>query len=338
MKPLQQLTTEAYGQKRRLVSPLVGFPGLSLTHSTIKLAQQNVDEHFKVLKALAERFHPDLIFPLMDLSVEANALGRYTVFPCRESATVPKGDFNIEDLELLRNINIAFDTRLRGVVETVRLMSKKLPADIMKGAYVTGPYSLAALIMGAEDAAMAAVMDTDRLNKLCHFAKEKIQQYIRLLVDAGAEAVCLLEPTAVMLSPEDFEQYSAAFIREICNEYKDSDIAIIYHTCGNTMHLVEKMAGSGVDAVSLDSPEAGVDLPGVADIISSDVVIIGNINPTGTILSGTSDMVREEVSSLLRSMDSYPNFVLSTGCDLPEDVPLENIAAFMQTGREYRIS
>jgi uroporphyrinogen decarboxylase len=49
-------------------------------------------------------------------------------------------------------------------------------------------------------------------------------------------------------------------------------------------------------------------------------------------------MVREEVSSLLRSMDSYPNFVLSTGCDLPEDVPLENIAAFMQTGREYRIS
>lgn len=41
-------------QGRRLVVPLVGFPGLNITNCTIKLAQQNYREHFKVMKAIKE--------------------------------------------------------------------------------------------------------------------------------------------------------------------------------------------------------------------------------------------------------------------------------------------
>ncbi len=70
-------------ENRRLVVPLLGFPGLKLTRSTIKVAQQNYGEHFNVIKAIADTFKPDTVFPLMDLSVEANALGRYTLFPKR---------------------------------------------------------------------------------------------------------------------------------------------------------------------------------------------------------------------------------------------------------------
>ena len=76
-KPFIQAVRKAYNEKRRLVVPLIGFPGLNITGCTIKLAQQNFGEHFKALKAIAETFKPDLIFPLMDLSVEANALEVY---------------------------------------------------------------------------------------------------------------------------------------------------------------------------------------------------------------------------------------------------------------------
>jgi hypothetical protein len=40
----------------------------------------------------------------MDLAVEANALGRYTIFPQNESATVPKDRFGLGDLERLAGI------------------------------------------------------------------------------------------------------------------------------------------------------------------------------------------------------------------------------------------
>jgi uroporphyrinogen decarboxylase len=96
------------------------------------------------------------------------------------------------------------------------------------------------------------------------------------------------------------------------------------------------MAAAGVDAVSLDSPDIGVDLPKVAAELPADVAIIGNINPTGQMLTGTPESVAAEVGNLLERMAPYDNFILSTGCDLPQETPLANIAAFMETGRRWR--
>ncbi|MBN2301274.1 MAG: uroporphyrinogen decarboxylase family protein [Lentisphaerae bacterium] len=315
----------------------MGFPGLNITKCTVKLAQQNYGEHYRVIKAIADIFAPDAMFPLMDLAVEANALGRYTVFPQTESATVVRDMFSIDELINGLQINIAFDSRLLGYVETMKLMSIGLPSSIIKGAYVTGPYTLAALMMGADEAAMATVLRPDELHLVCQFVTEKIQEYVRLLIASGAQAICILEPSAVMLGPNQFAEFSANYVRHIIESCKYTGIAAIYHTCGNTMHLVDKMVESGISAVSLDSSEAGVDLPAVAKKLPSDVIIMGNINPTGTILRGTPQNVEKEVSELLKRMEFYPNFILSTGCDLPQETPIENIHAFMQTGRQYRM-
>ena len=336
-KPFLQMIQKANEEGRRIVAPLMGFPGLNMTDCTIKLAQQNFNEHFKALKALANTFSPDIIFPLMDLSVEANALGCYTIFPRKESPTVVNENIGSKEFERLDRINIAFDTRLIGYLETVKLMSISLPESIMRGAYVAGPYSLSALMIGAEKAAMATVMEPDYLTEICQMATERIQTYVRLLIAAGAQVICILEPSGVMLGPNQFEQYSAQYVRHISNSCKYTGVATVYHVCGNTMHLFKKMSQAGVDGISLDSREAGVDLPAVASQVSSEVAIVGNISPTGSIFNASPADVSSEVLSLLENMAPYPNFILSTGCDLPQETPLENIKAFMDVGRSYRL-
>ena len=336
-KPLLEMIALARNERRRLVAPLIGFPGLNITGCTVKQAQQNYGEHFRVMRAIVEAVEPDIVFPLMDLAVEANALGRYTVFPKAESATVVKDVFSVDDLAANEQINIAFDTRLLGYVETVKLMSIGLPRAILKGAYVTGPYSLAAMLMGADEAAMATLLHPDDLDAVCQFTTEKIQQYVQLLLAAGAQVICILEPSAVMLGPDTFWRFSAVYVRHLVDSCRYTGVATIYHTCGNTTHLVNKMSESGVDAVSLDSPAAGVDLPAVAKSLATQAVIVGNINPTGTLLNGRPAQVEAETTELMKQMDFYPNFVLSTGCDMPQETPLENIHAFMRAGRRYRM-
>jgi uroporphyrinogen decarboxylase len=274
----------------------------------------------------------------MDLSVEANALGRLTLFPKEETATVVKDNFSPEDLTDAEKINISSDTRLLGYVETLRLMSSGLPPTIMRGAYVTGPYTLAALLMGADEAALATISGPETLHGVCQLASNKIRDYVQLLIAAKAQLICILEPSAVMLGPEQFSQFSVRYVRQIIECCVQAGVITVYHICGNSMHLVDKMSESGVDALSLDSPEAGVDIPAVAKRVSADVVLIGNINPTGSLLNGRPADVENDVLRLLKSMDPYPNFVLSTGCDLPQEVPLENIEAFMRAGRRYKIT
>ena len=57
------------------VAPLMGLPGIHLTYKTVKENLENAEVQFETIKKLKERFEPDIVFPFMDLSVEAEALG-----------------------------------------------------------------------------------------------------------------------------------------------------------------------------------------------------------------------------------------------------------------------
>jgi len=43
--------------------------------------------------------------------------------------------------------------------------------------------------------------------------------------------------------------------------------------------------------------------------------------------------VRQRVLDMRRSMRDQDNYILSTGCDIPPETPLENISAFMEAGK-----
>ncbi|KUK54923.1 MAG: Uroporphyrinogen decarboxylase (URO-D) [Marinimicrobia bacterium 46_47] len=321
-----------YKEGRRILAPLLGFPAVKPAGTSVKLAQQNAGEHMKVMQRIAEKWHPDVVFTLMDLSVEASALGRETLFPPDEAATVVNFEYDKEqDLPLLQGINILEDGRLQSYVETHKRMKRDFPADIIRGAYVTGPYTLAGLIMGAESAAMETMMDPEGFHALCAVCTDKILDYTQAMIEAGAHVIAVLEPSAMMLGPEQFREFSMDYTRKIIDVCHQHDVGMVYHICGNTEHLLESLNDSGADALSLDSD---VNFPQAAKIIREDMILIGNVCPTGTIMTGHPESVQKEVQKLLEDMKDVPNYILSTGCDLPLEVPEENVTAFMQTGRK----
>jgi uroporphyrinogen decarboxylase len=340
MERLIDLVNSSYSENRRLVAPLIGFPGVKMAHSSIKLAQQNHEEHFKVVASLVDKFKPDIQFVLMDLSVEANALGLNTLFSPNESATVLKknGEFGVKDLDYLRRIKFDSDSRLLSYVKTIELMKQRLPSSVKVGAYVTGPYTLAGLIIGAEEAGLMAARHPEVLKEICVFTNECIMKYTKLLLSSGADAVCVLEPSGVMLGPAHFKKFSMVNVKNIVKLCHQENADCVYHVCGNSTHLIEEMVNSGVDGLSLDSKDVGVDLSEIARNIPKNIVLIGNMSPTRTIVYGSPKEVEEEVKALLESMDSFPNYVLSTGCDLPLETPLDNISVFMETGRNHTVS
>ncbi len=332
---LSKTAKEKFNKGERIVAPLLGFPAVKAAGTTIKLAQQNAEEHMKVIRRIQKIWSPDVIFTLMDLSVEANALGRETYFPPFEAATVAGMDYKMErDLSVLENINILDDGRLQSYAETLRRMKKELPENTLRAAYVTGPYTLAGLIMGTENAAIQALADPEDFHKLCQMCREKILDYTRLLIESGAQMVAVLDPSAMMLSPDLFRKFALEYVNPITVLCHEHDVAAILHVCGNTEHLLGEMNVSGVDALSLDSD---VDFTKAAKVIDEKIVLIGNLCPTGKIMSGSPNDVRQDVEKLLDSMENVPNFILSTGCDLPPEVPEENVSAFMKAARNKRV-
>lgn len=319
----------AVEQGRRKVVPLMGFPGVQITHFSIRQILFNAKAQAETSRALAERFKPDALFQVMDLSVEANALGLMVRYPLHESPTVEEHPVkSASDLEQFERIDILEDARVMAFLRAMQEMKQTI--DIPIGGYIIGPFTLAGRLMGESEAAMAAIDDPALLEQVVEFAAERILRYGKALVSAGADMIAILEPTGVILSPTQFRQFSGKYIKKILDGL---DTIGILHICGDSTHIIQAMCETGAQGLSLDSE---VDLPKAMELLPPDVVMIGNLDPVACVVQLSAEQVREATRQLLESMSKYPNFILSTGCDLPPETPLENISAVIETCRKYK--
>jgi uroporphyrinogen decarboxylase len=82
---------------------------------------------------------------------------------------------------------------------------------------------------------------------------------------------------------------------------------------------------------SMDMARALKEVPGT-------ILVFGNIDPVGLFkMAQPSDLLRK-TSALLETAADYPNFVLSTGCDTPPGVPVENILSFFAATKKHSIT
>jgi uroporphyrinogen decarboxylase len=313
---------------RRLVAPLLGYPGAQLTNSSLKQNEFNPVLHASTMEKIAARFAPDAVFFMMDLSLEAGALGLPVRYPLYESPSVEKHPVKeASDLDRLRVVDPLDDARLVAYIKTMELMKRSI--SVPCAAYVAGPFTLAGLLMGASDIAMATITDPKLVHQTVKFAQSICIRYSHALAETGADMIVVLEPTATFLSPRSFATFCGMYVREIIEAAGMAEMMIL-HICGDTKHLLREMCATGAHGLSLDAP---IDLRAAADVVDPDVVLIGNVDPVGVMLNGDADQVADAVRKLLDSMSDVENFILSTGCDLPYETPHENIDAFMDEGR-----
>ncbi len=326
---LSSLAKTLYEQGRRPIVPLMGYPGLQLTKTTIKQNQFNHIVQFQSLSRLYDRFQPDSMFFMMDLSVEASALGLAVRFPLEETPSVEDHPVKThEDLRGFRKIDILGDGRVSVFIETLHHMRSAFPCPV--GAYVIGPLTLAGLLIGANELAIKSLIEPELFRETVEFSYQVVMRYTQALRDAGADMIMVLEPTAVIFGPDQFRQNLTSLYREMVGIF--DDIEVILHVCGDSTHLLKVMADTGVAGLSLDSM---VDLKKAAEIVGPQVMLIGNLSPI-EMLTANPNEVYIQTMEILEKTKSHPPFVLSTGCDLPQDVPLENIDAFIKAGKDWR--
>ena len=73
----------------------------------------------------------------------------------------------------------------------------------------------------------------------------------------------------------------------------------------------------------------------IIEKVPSNVVVMGNIDPAGVLRMGTPEGVPQATTQLLQKCSTYPNFVLSSGCDIPPKTPWENLDAFFAAAEDF---
>jgi uroporphyrinogen decarboxylase len=172
---------------------------------------------------------------------------------------------------------------------------------------------------------------------MVHTVLEKATEFLIAYGSAykatGAHGIIMAEPVAGLLSPSLEEEFAAPYVKKIIDALQDDHFLIIYHNCGgNVLSMTESLLSSGAAAYHFGN---AIDMKTMIEKLPTDTVVMGNVDPAGVLCFGTPDTVKKETQALLESCSQYPNFIVSSGCDIPPKTPWENINAFFETVDQF---
>ena len=309
---------------KRVAIPIMTHPGIELCGYPVRQAVTDGAIHAEAIRKLNEAYPAAATTVIMDLTVEAEAFGANIVFEDHSIPTVT-GRL-VTDLRTVATLPVpGLD---KGRVQEY-LKANKLSAEAIEGKPVfagcIGPFSLAGRLFGMSEMLMEMYIAPDTVNLLLDKCTKFIASYLRAIKETGVNGVVIAEPAAGLVSNEDCEAFSSRYIKTIVEELQDQNFMVILHNCGNTGHCTEAMVSTGA---------AGFHFGNQANMVEAlqncpkDALVLGNIDPVGIMKMASAEKVSEAVTALLEATKGFPNYVLSTGCDVPPQVPQENIKAF----------
>lgn len=143
----------------------------------------------------------------------------------------------------------------------------------------------------------------------------------------------IAEPLAGLLSPSLAEEFSGPYVKKIVDAVQDDDFLVIYHNCGNsTIQTIDSILDTGAAAFHFGN---AINMAEMMRHIPADVVAMGNVDPAGEFRNGTPESIRAATLRVMEDCCGYPNFVISSGCDVPPLSGWENINAFFAAVKEF---
>ena len=300
--------------ERKKAMPILSFPAVQLMGISVRELISDSDRQAEGMQRIAERVDAAASVSLMDLSVEAECFGSQIVVSEDEVPTV-KGSI-VSDLEEVENLQIppVGAGRTDIYIDAVRKAAEKIQdRPVFAGIYCYDEPEMVALL----------------LDKVTEF----LISYGKAYKETGAHGIMLAEPLAGLLSPALAEEFSAPYVKRIVDALQDDHFLVIYHNCGNsTIQMIDSILDTGAAAYHFGN---AIDMAEMLKHIPADTIAMGNVDPAGQFRNGTPESIRTATLSLMEKCCTYPNFVISSGCDIPPMAKWENIDAFFQAVADF---
>ena len=329
---MQAWLKEQMAADKRRAMPILSFPSIQLMGITVKDLIADSDVQARGMYEIARRCPTAAAVSMMDLSVEAECFGAQIRVSDDEVPTVVGSVVETpEDAEALQVP--AFGTGRTGLYVEAISKALKLITDRPIFAGVIGPFSLAGRLMDMTQVMINCYEEPEMVHATLEKATEFLLSYVKAYKAIGAHGVVIAEPAAGLLSPDFCGEFSSPYVKKIVDAVQDEEFIVIYHNCGDAVNrMVPQILETGAAAYHFGN---AVSMEDMLRQMPGDVLTMGNVDPVSAIRNGTPEKVRQDTLAIMEACCKYPNFLISSGCDIPPAAPWENIDAFFAAVEEF---
>lgn len=268
---------------------------------------------------------------IMDLSVEAEAFGAEIRFNENEVPSVASRLIcEVESIERLEIPGVRRN-RLEVCIKAASMISNAV-SDRPIFAGCIGPFSLASRLYDVSEMMTAIYCEPERIKRLIEKCASFLITYSQAFKGAGVNGIVMAEPVAGMVSADLCTEFSSKYVQRIIDAVQDNYFMVILHNCGDTDTLVSSMQQTGAGALHFGNKCSILE---ALKQIPPRTLVLGNIDPVATLKMGSVEDVKRTTRELLDKADDFKHFVLSSGCDVPPNTPLQNVDAFYEALAEF---
>jgi uroporphyrinogen decarboxylase len=218
------------------------------------------------------------------------------------------------------------------VIASVRHVAAESPVPVI--GFSGAPFTLASYMIEGRpsrdfpNSKRFMFAEPEAFDQLLHKLATVMAGYLRAQVAAGASVIQLFDSWVGALAPEDYATRVAPHTRAVFEATEDLGVPRI-HFGTNTLGLLETIAATGPDLVSLDWR---VGLDEGWRIVGEEKGVQGNLDPG--VLLGPADLIRERARDVLGRAHGRLGHVFNLGHGvLPETQP-DSIAILAEAVHE----
>lgn len=302
--------------------PILGYPALAPLRLNSSTCLLEPSKHVKVVEYIRREFDVDALLPLLDLTVEAEALGATVQY---READAPQIGKTVD----VKGVRRTHDKARMPIMVRAAKKIRELSRDMSTGFYVTGPFTIVGQVIGLMNLLKLMPTEPETLLPILDLAEETASEYARQLEEAGVDFIVVAEPSSSLISVSQFNEFSKPHLRRLI---QSTSIDVILHICGRSRHILAEMVNTGAAGISIDQNIPMVD---AAKATPSNIMVFGNYSPVN-LMQEEPSTIRVNVLRMLSDVKDKRNVVSSTGCDIPSRTPTANIKAFIEASKSIR--
>lgn len=197
------------------------------------------------------------------------------------------------------------------------------------------PWTLGAYMTeGGSPAGKPAILhlfqnDRPLFNQLMSILTQSCTDYLKMQIDAGADAIQIFDSWASLCPDKDYREASLRWISEIIAALPDSFPIILF--AKGVAHQTEELIQTGAKVLSYDWT---VDLAKQKSQLPSHIAVQGNLNPD--IVTTNPETTHSKTLELLESMKGKPGHIFNLGHGLTPQAKVENVQTLVETVCSFR--
>ncbi|AET67207.1 uroporphyrinogen-III decarboxylase [Desulfosporosinus orientis DSM 765] len=226
------------------------------------------------------------------------------------------------------------DPWLAKTLKACEICQERMGHEVPTGVLIAGPFTAVSSIYPTELLLRATRKRPEDIHRLMRLCTDALKDIYKEYIERGV-VILMCDPIAsgTLLRKSQYVDFVKPYATELMEYIHNLGGMCCYHICGNTTNIVEEMVDTGPDMLSIDNL---VDLEYVKEKVGQRLPILGNVPPVDVLMLGSKEDVFQAVKTCIRKgKDSPMGYIVASGCDVTQNVPVENIDYMMAAVRKY---